>query len=153
VSRADPGDSMDGIYEVGVAIAPLFSEPDKQNVSRLQAGPGQVPGFDETIGRPRLRSNEQETALIKKGEEAVRMATEAIADQVGLAAQRIAAGLGEQAIISPAPGTFGLDSVDVSFGVTLAMGIQALFTTQAESSVQVTMTFSRRAGSPGDGAP
>jgi hypothetical protein len=37
-----------------------------------------------------------------------------------------------------------VESIEVSFGVTLAAGVQAMFTAQAESSVQVTVTLSPR---------
>lgn len=39
--------------------------------------------------------------------------------------------------------SFGLDSVEVQYGVTLSAGLQTVFTAQAESSVQVTITLTR----------
>jgi hypothetical protein len=51
-------------------------------------------------------------------------------------------------VAPPAEGALGLDSVEVSFGITLAAGVQALFTTQAESSAMVTITLSRSSPGP-----
>ena len=81
--------------------------------------------------------------LVQKGEDILREATEALAEQIGATARRIADAIGRQEEASAKPGTFGLDSVEVAFGVTLTGGVQTLFTAQAESSVQVTITLSR----------
>jgi hypothetical protein len=54
----------------------------------------------------------------------------------------------ENGIVSGSPiGALELDAVDVSFGVTLCSGVQAIFTTSAESSVQVTISLRRRMAS------
>jgi hypothetical protein len=81
-----------------------------------------------------------------KGGDAARVATEAIAAQIGLAAQRIAAAIEAQAVAAPQPGKLGLESVEVSFGITLTGGVQALFTAQAESSAHVNIILTRRPG-------
>jgi hypothetical protein len=83
-----------------------------------------------------------------KGGEAVRVATEAIAGQIGLAAERIAAAV-EARAVAPEPGKLSLDSVEVSFGITLTAGVQAMFTAQAESSAQVTIILARRPAAGG----
>lgn len=77
------------------------------------------------------------------GADIVRDATDALAAQIGATARRIADAIGQQDQEPAKPGTFGLDSVEVAFGVTLTGGVQTLFTLQAESSVQVTITLSR----------
>ena len=84
--------------------------------------------------------------LVQIGEKAVRDATDALATQIGATARRIADAIGqqEQDRQSAKPGTFGLDTVEMAFGVTLTGGVQTLFTLQAESSVQVTITLSRK---------
>jgi hypothetical protein len=84
--------------------------------------------------------------LLAKGDGAVKLATEAIARQIGLAAQRIAETIDAQAISSVSTGTLSLESVKVSFGVTLTAGVEALFTAKSESSAEVTITLTRRAG-------
>jgi hypothetical protein len=76
-------------------------------------------------------------ALIEKGEEAVQTATDAIARQVVLLAARISRVIESEAVA----GVAGLESVQLSFGITLTAGVQALFTAQSTSSVQVTLTF------------
>ena len=132
-------------YEVGVAIMPLTTvTADGREPSATIGG---VPGFDDTLGRGGARS-ERRPALIEKGEEAVRAATEAIAGQIGLTAQRITAAIEAQTGAPADPGVFGLESVQVSFGVTLSAGLQAMFTAQVESSAQVTITLSRQPRQP-----
>jgi hypothetical protein len=128
-------------YEVGVAIMPIATAGGDEH--EHSATVGSVPGFDETIGRSQSQS-ERRPALIEKGEAAVRAATEAIAGQIGLAAQRITAAIEAQANLTPDQGAFGLESVEVSFGVTLCAGLQAMFTAQLESSAQVTITLCRQ---------
>ena len=129
-------------YDVGVAIIPTVGpEGSIQDDGDGPAGSA-VPGYDDTLGR-RLRPQSL-PAHIEKGDEAVKIATNAIAEQIGKAAQRIAAGIGQQ-ISAADHEPFQLEEVEVCFGVTLAVGIQALFTAQAESSAQVTVRLSRKA--------
>lgn len=128
-------------YEVGVAIIPAISTRDVEHESAGTTGG--IPGFDETLGWSLARTDDRLT-LIEKGEEAVRAATEAIAAQIGLTAQRIAAAIEGQIDETANQGQLGLTSVEVSFGVTLSAGLQALFTAQTESSVLVTITLSRQ---------
>jgi hypothetical protein len=130
-----------GEYEVAVAITPRTG----QGRAPLphDDGDGVAPGFDETAGF-RSQGRQARDFLLEKGDEAVRVATESIARQVGLAAQRIAMALDAQASTPAAPRSLSLESVEVSFGVTLSAGVEALFTAMAESSAQVTIVLSRR---------
>jgi hypothetical protein len=125
-------------YEVAVAVVPI-----EQNVKEgNQQTPG-VPGFDEAWGRSSGDHAAGRSILIEKGETAVRTATEAIASQIGIAAQRIAESIENQSWPTAQPGSLGLQTVEITFGVTLSAGIQTLFTAQADSSAQVTITLSR----------
>jgi hypothetical protein len=99
-----------------------------------------IPGYSEATEH-RLR--ERASELIVKGDAAVKAATEALAKQIGETAQRIASQISAQTATPSASGHLGIESIEVSFGVTLTGGVQALFTAQAESSAQVTVTFSR----------
>jgi hypothetical protein len=110
-----------------------------------------IAGFEDAKGGWRHPA-ENVPILIEKGEDAVRAATEAIARQIGLAAQRIARSVEEQVVTSSAAAALDLDSVSVSFGVTLTTGLQAMFTAQAESSAQVTITLSRSGPGPDSAA-
>ncbi len=85
--------------------------------------------------------------VVVKGRDALLGASEAIAGEIGEASQRIAAAIDARGTLPSQPGTLGLESVQVSFGITLTGGVQAFFTAQAESSVQVTITLSRSANS------
>jgi hypothetical protein len=125
-------------YDVGVAIFSVAQDRVAAQGGREAPGGESIPGYDEALGRRR----ELPVTHIARGEEAVRAATEAIASQIGIAARRIATAIGQQ----PAPDhdSFLLDEVEVSFGVSLAAGIQTLFTATAESSAQVTVRLSRR---------
>jgi hypothetical protein len=131
-------------YQVGVAIQALPVEDDGL------AGARHAPGYDEATGGGGVgrRWAERRTLVVEKGEEAVRIAAEAIAGQIAIAAQHIAAAVERQAPAPSAPGALALESVDVSFGITLAAGVQALFTVQAESSATVTITLSRPTPGP-----
>jgi hypothetical protein len=127
-----------GEYEVAVAITPVIDS--SHGPSFPARGTAARPGFDQTSGRHAAGSS----SLLAKGDAAVRLATEAIARQIGLAAQRIAEAIDTQAISSPASGGLDLESIEVSFGVTLSAGIEALFTAKSESSAEVTIVLSRR---------
>lgn len=137
-------------YDVGVAVLPLHDGAGGWDSDRQAREPGTegIPGFTETIGRKRARVADQASPVILRGEAAVRAATEAIASQIGVAAQRLAASIEIEIAKSPAPPTLRLESVAVSFGVTLISGVQAMFTAQAESSAQVTITLSRQSSDP-----
>lgn len=134
------GDPPGGGYEVAVAVMPVGDVGGQPDASSERSG-GSLPGHDDAIGRP---WGQRRAALLEQGEQAVRVATEALARQIAVTAQLIGAVIEEQ-VVSSASETFGLESVQVSFGVTLAAGVQALFTAQAESSAQVAITLSRRA--------
>lgn len=131
-----------GTFEVGVAIVAAEENPLRPG----DRGGSSLHGYDEAFGlKPSGRqASDGPLAVVVKGGEAVRVATEAIAGQIGLAAQRIARAIEAQALTAPEPGELGLESVEVSFGITLTAGVQALFTAQAESSAQVHITLTRR---------
>lgn len=134
-------DSPVGMFDVGVAIAAAEKVPvrssDRDNHSSTS-----LPGYDEAFGLK--QAADRGAAVVVKGGEAVRVATEAIAGQIGLAAQRIATAIEAQGLAVPEPGQLGLEAVEVSFGITLTAGVQALFTAQAQSSAQVNITLTRR---------
>ena len=126
-------------YEVGVAIVAAGQASDDDNGRR-----DALPGYDDSWGRTAHQPDgTRRVVLVEKGDQAVRAATEAIANQISLAAQRIATTIEKQDWSAPGPDTFGLESVQIAFGVTLTAGIQTIFTAQAESSAQVTITLSR----------
>lgn len=125
-------------FEVGVAIQQLPLDGDDHGAA------DRAPGYDEASGGGwGRRLADRGSVVVEKGEDAVRAATEAIAGQIGTAAQHIAMAIERQVPEQPRPGMLGLESVEVSFGVTLAAGVQALFTAQATSSAMVTITLSR----------
>lgn len=129
-----------GDYEAAVAIKPIF----RSQVPFGGDGDDAGPGFDDTAGF-RDRGRHVTEAVLAKGDAAVKLATESIARQIGVAAQRITAAIEAQSISSGGPaGSLGLESVEVSFGVTLMAGVEALFTAKEESSVHVTIILSRR---------
>lgn len=139
-----------GHFEVGIAVAAIDDTAGGRDSLDGQGG-DVLPGYDETSGS-RLRerhAGDRPLAVVVKGEAAVSAATDAIAGQIGLAAERIVAAIEAQDLASPAPGKLGLESVEVSFGITLAAGVQALFTTQAESSAQVCIRLVRQPDTDG----
>lgn len=122
-------------WDVGVAV--YEAEVD----AALEA-----PAFDDAIGGPtRARhATGRSSMVIEKGQEAVRIATEAIAEQIGITAQRIADSIDRSAPAAAEPGQLGVDSVEVSFGISLKGGIQTLFTAEGETSATVTITLTRQ---------
>jgi hypothetical protein len=130
-------------YDVGVVIVGNDDAADGSGHGSA------LPGYEDAAGWriPRPRAGDLSASVVK-GNQAVQAATEAIAVQVALAADRIAGAIQARCGIEPMPGELGLESVEVSFGITLAAGIQALFTAQAESSAQVTIGLTRRPQAP-----
>jgi hypothetical protein len=127
-------------YDVGIAWRD-FPEED------LRAEDRTSPGYDEASGERAYwgrHTRDTRPVLRERGSAAVQVATEALAAEIAAAAQSLAASLEQQPIASPSPGRLGLESIDVSFGVTFTGGVQWLFTAQAESSAQVTLTLARR---------
>jgi hypothetical protein len=128
-----------GSYEVAVAMMPIGDRaPGSSNSTPETAITG--PGFDQTAGRHATARS----LLLAKGDAAVELATEAIARQIGLAARRIAESIERQASSSLSPSALDLASVEISFGVTLSAGIEAMFTAKSESSAEVTIILNRR---------
>lgn len=125
-------------YEVGVAIIPV---PATGAVDARSTAP---PGFEETAGMRGRHAGDPRSRVGALGQDAVRIATEELAKQVAVTAQRFAETLEREAVTNPDPGHLGVESVEVSFGVTLTGGVQAFFTAQGESSAQVTITLTRR---------
>jgi hypothetical protein len=139
-----------GFFEVGVAVV----VPDDAAVGsgdRDDQVSSAVAGYDEAWGLKLSGSQaaDRPPALVVMGAEVVKAATDAIAEQIGLAAERIAAAIEARTLSVSEPGKLGLESVEVSFGVTLGAGVQALFTAQAESSAQVSITLVRRPDASG----
>jgi Trypsin-co-occurring domain 1 len=134
---ADRDGATTARFEVAVAFAPddLVARPTAPGAPPGSTG---IPGVSNTGGRRGPRPS-----LVEKGEDILRQATEALARQIGTTARLIADAIEQQAD-APSPGAYGLDSVQVAFGVTLSSGVQTVFTAQAESSVQVTITLSRQ---------
>jgi hypothetical protein len=124
-------------FEVGVAVVAIDDGMAQGNHD------GVLTGYEEASG---FRVHRRDAAvrqgvIVIKGACAVHAATEAIAGQIALTTERIAAAIRASSVAQPLPGGLGLGSVQVSFGITLAAGVQALFTAQAESSVQVSITL------------
>lgn len=126
-------------YEVGVAITSLGQ---RETLTQQERASGSVPGYED------LRGTSRRGVIVEKGEEVVSAATEALATQIAISAERIARVISARIPSTSRPGDVALESVEVSFGITLAAGLQTIFTTQAESSAQVTITLRRQAENP-----
>ena len=143
------GTAIAGHFEVAVAFAPVEEVRVVSPGGKLgPAGDEGIPGTKEAAGNLRFwqhQEGQQRPTLVEKGEEVTRKATEALAGQIGATARLIAEAIGRQeaAALPAEPSAFGLDSVEVQYGVTLSAGLQTVFTAQAESSVQVTITLTR----------
>jgi hypothetical protein len=129
-------------YDVAVAVMPVGGEESGGQMSPQESS-GSLPGYDDALGRPWGRAR---PTVLHRGEEAVETATEALAKQIAATARRMAAILEEQQLVTPSRETLGLESVQITFGVTFSAGVQTLFTAQAGSSAQVAITLSRHNG-------
>jgi hypothetical protein len=133
-----------GGFEVAVAFVPLVESGDGRPAARQEYAEESLPGISDASGwRSRGQPHAQRTTVLEKGEDVLQRATEALAGQIGLTAQRIADAIGRQETSPPAIGAFELDTVEVSFGITLSAGVQTVFTAQGQSSVQVTISLTR----------
>jgi hypothetical protein len=145
VGGSEPG------YQVGVLLrrdvvgdrpAGLPGEAEPDRASGLD-------GYDEAMGLPRrvVATGEK---LAELGEGAVRAVARAVAAQVGLVAEQVAASLEQQDIAGAGPGRLGLDTVELTFGVTLTAGagsaVNAFVTAEGETSFEVKISLSRRPG-------
>jgi hypothetical protein len=144
------GTAVAGRFEVAVAFAPVEEVRVVNPGGGLAPAEGEsIPGTKEAAGNLHLwrqrQDGPQRPTLVEKGEAVTRKATEALAGQIGATARLIAEAIGRQEAAAPPaePSAFGLDSVEVQYGVTLSAGLQTVFTAQAESSVQVTITLIR----------
>jgi hypothetical protein len=107
--------------------------------------------FDNTRGGPdRLERRTQ--AIVQKGEQVVAAATDAVAAQIGATVARIAKAVEHQTALSLNSETSNVESVEVSFGITLTTGLTTVFTAQGESSVQVTVTLTPKESRPAGAA-
>jgi Trypsin-co-occurring domain 1 len=124
-------------YEIAVALAPshqlAHSDTIREHREQGDTG-GTVAGFEDVKGRG------GSAALLAKGEAALQAATEALARQIAATACRLGGAVSEQVRLRPESAAC-LDEVTVTFGITLSAGLQTVFTTQAESSVQVTVSL------------
>ena len=121
-----PDDGTSGLqfYDVGVAILPLRDGTVDRRADRpvAESPSGQIPGYDEVLGRKEFRSADRRSLLIERGEDAVRVATEGIAAQIALAAQRMAEAIDTRVAESSNPATLSLRSVGISFRITIDFG-------------------------------
>ena len=90
------GPSREG-YEVAIAVMPVGGVDGQPDTSQERSG-GSLRGHDDAIGRP---WGQRRAVLLEQGEQAVRVATEALARQIAVTAQRITAVI-EQPVVSSA---------------------------------------------------
>jgi len=82
----------------------------------------------------------------------VRAAVAAVTGQISLIAAEVSRQLEGAGLVEPAPGQLGVDTVEVTFGVTLTAGsgkaIEAVLAVEGEAAVQVTVSLTRRPTDP-----
>jgi hypothetical protein len=126
-------------YRFDLAVALRAVSPDLSTAG-IPAEPG-YDNADSSGGRQRI--DRSSSIVIEKGQEAVKQATRALASQIVATARQVSDTMEKELDLESSDGMFALESVEMSFGITLTSGVQALFTAQAESSAQVTITISR----------
>lgn len=129
-------------YDVGVAIAAIDSTAAVTPDHRHERPASAIPGYEDA------RGGRRGATIVEKGEHAVNLAIDSMASQIGRTAKRIANNISEQVAVESASADMCLDSVEISFGITLTAGMQTMFTIQSESSAQVTITLVRKPDVP-----
>jgi len=122
-------------YEVAVALAPADRLAGPVGGSDRYLAEQTVAGFEDLTGTSRRLS------LLEKGEEALCDASDALARRAAIVAARMADAVSTEIQSTNISADTALEAIEVSFGITLSAGLQTVFTTQAESSVQVTVTL------------
>lgn len=138
VEAAGPEGYEGDAYDIAVAVVAT-----DERLERAREATGGIPGFEDTLGRSSRSGTITGAVILQKGDEALRIATEAITRQITVTAQRIAETMNRASWPPPQQSELGLQGVEITFGVTLASGIQAIFTAQAGSSAQVTIKLGR----------
>jgi hypothetical protein len=151
-------DGIDQPFEVGVIVRRSAEgsggagpdgevAQDREGRDGREDREGRDP-YDEAIGGRWLGAGRDK--LVGLGEDAVRLASTAVAAQVATVAEQVAARLERSAISQAYPGQLALDTVELTFGVTLTAGtgsaINAFVTAEGESSFEVTISLTRRPG-------
>ncbi|MCK9877273.1 hypothetical protein MXD59_16075 [Frankia sp. Ag45/Mut15] len=128
--------------EVGVALVPAAAVP----VAPGRPVPGGSP-FEDASGSHRRRGR-----VVQRGEDAVRAAVTAVTAQISLVAAEVSRQLDGAGLVEPAPGQLGVETVEVTFGVTLTAGagkaIEAVLSVEGEAAVEVTVSLARRPANP-----
>lgn len=138
VEAAGPEGHEGDAYDIAVAVVAT-----DERLERAREATGEIPGFEDTLGRSSRSGTITGHVILQKGDDALRIATEAIAKQISVTAQRIAETMNRGSWPLPQQSELGLQGVEITFGVTLTSGIQAIFTAQAGSSAQVTIKLGR----------
>jgi|SRR3954452_1841104 hypothetical protein len=106
---------------------------------------GLGPGFEDASGVRERLSHGARTVVVA-GEQTVLAATKAIGTEIARTADVIADQITnalDARVTQPVPGALGLDSVEVTFGITLSAGVQTVFSTKGESSTVVKIVLKR----------
>lgn len=128
-------------YDVAIAIMPTVPiQTNSAMIGDRDTTAQSVPGFEDTRGG-RASSERRDNALIERGEQAVAAAADAVAGQIGTVVARIAKAVEHETALSLDAESPSVESVEVSFGITLTAGLTTVFTAQGGSSVQVTVTL------------
>ena len=136
-------------FEVGIILRPDTKQPDGLESGAQPPEDRQSPdGYDEATGGTGRWWGAGRDKLVGLGEDAVRLASTAVAAQVATVAEQVATRLERSAIARGDPGQLALDTVELTFGVTLTAGtgsaINAFVTAEGQSSFQVTISLTRR---------
>lgn len=135
-------------YEVAVALLPLGRRASRDLGTDRDLTEQSVAGFED------VRGTSRSVSLIEHGEDALRAASEALAVRAAAVASSMARAISAQLRSAESPPDASFETIEVAFGIALSAGLQTVFTTQAQSSVQVTLTLRCGAGSqPGGDNP
>ncbi|EFC82833.1 hypothetical protein FrEUN1fDRAFT_4029 [Parafrankia sp. EUN1f] len=123
-------------FEVGVLL----------RAAQEDSGLDESTSFQSASGEP---DGPRRNRVAVLGEAVLNATADAIAAQIGAVAERLGTELARRPIGSPEPGQLGVQSVELTFGLTFTAGagkvVEALLTAGGEATTQVSVVLARRA--------
>lgn len=124
------------VVSVGVLLPAVDQAPGYERT-------GAIPGHQEASG---MRTSRRVAEL---GEDVIRSAAQAVGTQIGLVAGEVATRVAESvevAGLGAAKETFRIDSVELTFGVSISLGagkaVEALLSASTDATVEVKLVLS-----------
>ncbi|WP_322756704.1 hypothetical protein [Frankia sp. Cas3] len=136
-ASTEPDGEPPAPFRMGVLLQPIGTavlDDEQTEIGEIQPASGRR-------SRPR-------DWVVASGEAALAAVGDAIANQIGVIADRVASALDTSPVGSAQPGHLGVESVEVSLGLTFAAGtgkaIEVLLTAGGEATARISVVLTRR---------